>query len=88
MKTSTEKGIIQGINVGNGGVIVSHLQFADDTLIFCPAKRKILTNVRRVLDCFQVLSGLKIKFSKSGLIAMGKTYFGASKWQKNWDANC
>lgn len=44
-----------------------HLQFADDTLIFCPAKRKNLTNIRRILECFQILSVLKINFLKSTL---------------------
>lgn len=72
MKTAAEKDIIRGIHVGSRGVMVSHLQFADDTLIFCPTKRKILTNIRRVLVCFQVLSGLRINFSKSAIIALGK----------------
>lgn len=73
MMPATENEIIKGITVGNRNVIVSHLQFADDTLIFCLVKRKILTNIRRMMDCFQVLSGLRINFSKSGLIALGRS---------------
>lgn len=62
MKIVIDKGFVKGLKVGSGEVNISHLQFADDTLIFCPAKRKFVTNLRRILDCFQLLSGLKINF--------------------------
>lgn len=65
--------IFQELKVGHREVKVPHLQFVDDTLIFCPAKRKLLTNLRRMLDCFQLLAGLKINFSKSGLIGLGRS---------------
>lgn len=40
---------------------------------FCSAKRKYLTNIRRIMDCFQLLSGLKINYSKSALMVIGRT---------------
>lgn len=52
MIRAVEKNLFEGIKVGLEAVNVSHLQFADDTLIFCPAKRLFLTNLRRILDCF------------------------------------
>lgn len=67
--------------------MVLHLQFADDTLIFCPAKRKTLTNIRRDLDCFQILSGLKINFSKSGLIVLGKNSMWTSQMASKLGCN-
>lgn len=51
MKSAIEKNIFQGLKVKHREVNVSHLQFADDTMIFCTVKRKFLTNLRRMLDC-------------------------------------
>lgn len=73
MKTAIERNLFQGLKVGFREVNVSHLQFADDTLIFCLAKKKNLINLRRIIDCFQLLSGLKINYSKSALMVLGKS---------------
>lgn len=59
--------IIHGIQIGSNGVILSHLQFADDTILFCNNDRAELANIKRVLRCFQLMSGLKINFSKSSV---------------------
>ena len=53
--------------MGRNEQSVSHLQFADDTIIFCESEVDQLLNVKRVLRCFQVISGFKINFSKSSL---------------------
>lgn len=73
MNRATRHGIMEGLKVGTQEVCVSHLQFADDTLVFCPAKSKWLLNMRRIMVCFQLLSGLKINLSKSGLIVLGSS---------------
>lgn len=79
VRRAVEIDIFKGIEVGNQKVMVSHLQFADDTLVFCPAKKKWLLSLRRILDCFYLLSGLEINFSKSALIVLGKE----EEWCKN-----
>lgn len=48
-------------------MVVSHLQFADDTILFCNNNREEVANIKRILRCFQLMSGLKINFSKSSL---------------------
>ena len=58
------------IKVGNGEVLVSHLQYADDTIIFIKLVVDQLLNVERVLHCFQIMSGLKVNFHKSSLIGI------------------
>ena len=63
-------GFIEGVVVGKDKVELTHLQFADDTLIFCPAKKDIILNYRRMLDCLSLVSGLTINYSKSALIPL------------------
>lgn len=38
LKRAKELGIINGVEVGSGGFCVSHLQYADDTIIMCNAE--------------------------------------------------
>jgi hypothetical protein len=58
--------------VQNFGVInISHLLFADDTLIFCGANPDHFHYLRALLLFFEVVSGLKINLAKSELVPVG-----------------
>ena len=50
--------------------MISHLQFADDTLIFFEANEVQVKNVKAFLLCFEVVSSWKINFFKSQLIGI------------------
>lgn len=58
-------GYISGFKVGDEGVTVSHLQFANDTMIFCEADICQIGFLRCILRCFELVSGLKINLAKS-----------------------
>lgn len=58
-------GLVKGALLGSNRMSISHLQFVDDTIIFCEADLKELILIKRILRCFQVMSGLKINFHKS-----------------------
>jgi hypothetical protein len=62
-------GLLDGFKVGN--VTVSHLLFADDTLIFCKASPDQLTYLRGIFLLFEAASGLKVNLAKSVLILVG-----------------
>ena len=64
------EGLIEGVKVGRHQINLSHLQFADDTLLFSVAKKEELINIRRILDCFNIMLGLRINFDKSALIPL------------------
>ncbi|CAL5430761.1 unnamed protein product [Camellia sinensis] len=66
-----ELGLFNGAVVGNDLVKVSHLQFADDTILFCEANLEEILCIKRLLRCFEVVSGLKINYSKSMVIGVG-----------------
>ena len=61
---------IQGFQVGSNPattVNVSHLLYADDTLIFCGADREQVSNLNTTLIVFEAISGLYINMLKSAI---------------------
>ena len=52
-------------------MVVSHLLFADDILIFCDADPYQLVTSRGILNRFEEVSGLKINLGKSELVPVG-----------------
>jgi hypothetical protein len=50
---------------------VTHLQYADDTMIMIQNNDLSLINLKFILLCFELLSGMKINFHKSEVIVMG-----------------
>ncbi|KAL0463165.1 UNVERIFIED_CONTAM: hypothetical protein Slati_0204100 [Sesamum latifolium] len=58
---------LKGVAVSRGASRVSHLLFADDTLIFCQATKEALECVHQLLDCFERASRLKINHQNQPL---------------------
>jgi hypothetical protein len=52
---------------------VSHLQYADETLILVEPYDEGIANLKLLLLCFENMSGLKINFDKSEVLVMGVT---------------
>ena len=73
-------GLIRGESFGRDEVHVSHLQFADDTMIFLKPKIDYVLNLKRILRCFELSSGLKINFHKSCLMSVGKNKRRVELW--------
>jgi hypothetical protein len=70
----TSRGLILGFSVGSSEqdrLIVSHLLFVDDTLVFCGANASQIRHIGALLVCFEVVSGLKVNLSKSVLVLVG-----------------
>ncbi|GJY76394.1 putative RNA-directed DNA polymerase [Tanacetum coccineum] len=64
-------GILKGLVIGSDRVVVSHLQYADDTIFFGEWSRENAKALMCILICFEEVSGLKVNFNKSKLYAIG-----------------
>ncbi|WJZ92238.1 hypothetical protein VitviT2T_011247 [Vitis vinifera] len=68
-------GFISGFRVGGRGregLIVSHLLFGDDTLIFCDAEADQLQYLSWTFMWFEAISGLKVNLSKTEAFPVGE----------------
>ncbi|KAK2639862.1 hypothetical protein Ddye_027657 [Dipteronia dyeriana] len=64
--------LMKGISFGGNVVHVSHMHFKDDTILFLQPGVEYLRNVRRILMCYEVASGLRINFQKSYVVKIRK----------------
>ena len=75
LKRVVDGGFMSGCRVKGRSeeeVLISHLLFADDTLVFCKASQDHLTYLSWLFLWFEVVSGLRINLEKSELIPVGR----------------
>ncbi|WOH08313.1 hypothetical protein DCAR_0727751 [Daucus carota subsp. sativus] len=77
-----EAGIFQGVKLGEIGGTVSHLQYADDTVIFVKNDSESIRGIKRVLLGFEMLTGLRINFGKSTLYGFNSTAEELTGWSE------
>ena len=74
LNKAIHEGRMSGFRVGNfdgRSLVLSHLLFADDTLISCNADLDHILILHMILIWFKVVFGLKINLGKSELIPVG-----------------
>jgi hypothetical protein len=71
LQTAISKGHLSGVltYLIPGGV--SHIQYADDTVIMTEATKLSIRNLKLILYCFKWLIGLKINYHKSEVFVFG-----------------
>ncbi|GKB57062.1 RNA-directed DNA polymerase, eukaryota [Tanacetum coccineum] len=62
---------LHGLQIGNGDVTVSHLFYADDVIFLGEWNVRNVLNIVLLLECFFLVSGLKINLAKCRLIGVG-----------------
>jgi hypothetical protein len=70
MKRAVELCRFRGFRFGNQGTVVSHLQYADDTLCIGEPTLDNLWALKAILRGFEMVFGLKVNFWKSSLMGV------------------
>jgi hypothetical protein len=70
MRKAVERGRFQPFKVGRGGMPVSILQYADDTLCIGTASVENLWALKAILRGFEMTSDLRVNFGKSCLVGI------------------
>lgn len=65
IKQSMGKADLLGLKISRNGPSITHLLFADDSLLFCKADTKHIQCLKQILQKFEVSSGQKVNLEKS-----------------------
>ncbi|GJY68782.1 hypothetical protein Tco_0471764 [Tanacetum coccineum] len=68
---AVEKGIFKGVKIGSNREVVSHLQYADDTIFIGEWNKENAMSLMCIPKCFEEVFGLRINFNKSKLYGIG-----------------
>lgn len=71
LKKACELGSFRPVEVGKKKVHISHLQFADGSLLIGEFSKEKIEVIKSVLRWFALVSSLKINFRKSILVGFG-----------------
>lgn len=73
LEEATKNGVLEGLvpNLVEGGL--THLQYADDTILFTKATSSNILALKFLLFCFEEMSGMKINYQKSEVYVLGVT---------------
>ncbi|XP_019181988.1 PREDICTED: uncharacterized protein LOC109177141 [Ipomoea nil] len=67
LQQAQNRGLIHGCRVARGAPPISHLFFADDSLLFFRANRQEASDIKNCLQLYENLSGQKVNYHKSNI---------------------
>ena len=73
IRRAVENGDMEGLAVSRGGPRLSHLFFADDSLIFCKASMDECNSLQRILQVYEQASGQQLNCAKTSLFFSSNT---------------
>ena len=79
-----ENGSLKGITVCRGGPQLSHLFFADNSLIFCKATLDNCESLQRILEIYERASGQQLNRAKTSLFFSSNTSHEVQEEIKQW----
>jgi hypothetical protein len=86
MRKATAQGKIKGIMSHLISEGISHIQYADDTILMVEGYDSSIVNMKFILYCFAWLSGLRINYHKSEAYIFGMNE--EDKWRIANMLNC
>ncbi|XP_030970164.1 uncharacterized protein LOC126728195 [Quercus robur] len=75
---------MEGVKICRGGPRLSHLFFANDSLIFCKATLKECDELQRLLAVYEKASGQQLNRTKTSLFFSSNTSRDVQEEIKNW----
>lgn len=75
-----ERNIIKGFSIGSPAVEITHLQYADDVLIFCPFIPQMMENWWGMIHFFLIVSGLSLNIAKTTVIGINCSATEVNIW--------
>ncbi|MCI23790.1 LINE-1 reverse transcriptase like, partial [Trifolium medium] len=70
VRNAEQRNCFIGFKVGNTGMSVSHLQYANDTIFLREATVANLWSIKAILQRFELASRLKFNFGKSKVLGL------------------
>jgi hypothetical protein len=67
LKKAQVDGMLKGVNFGTDGPHITHLLFADDSIVFLEASVESMHALKEVLLAYEVASGQKVNLQKSSI---------------------
>ena len=73
IQSAVDKGQMEGVKIYRGGPRLSHLFFADDSLIFCKEMLKECDELQRLLAVYEKASDQQLNHAKTSLFFSSNT---------------
>ena len=70
LQRALERGQVKSLLVGDDSVEISHLLFANDTVLFLPKDKANFVNALTMIQLFQGISSLDTNLGKKGLVGI------------------